>query len=503
MSSSPTAKRRAGVLLHLTSLPGGESFWTKEQAQDADEFGTLGKQAFKFIDFMADAGLEVWQMLPVVPTDLSPYQALSVHAGHPDLISLDDLLERGWISPEDIASDDKSLHGLKAVRAKCAASFYRFLENPEGQQLKETFNAFCIEQEYWLKDFSLYSAIRASCGNSSWIDWPAELRRRDQAALDAINGKLKNEIGIFDFEQFAFFTQWQALRKYAADKNILLFGDMPIFVGHDSADVWAQQQYFQLNDEGHRLKVAGVPPDGFSETGQHWGNPHYAWEVMEADGFQWWLARIRTQLNLFDWIRIDHFCGFEAYWSIPGDTKDARTGEWVKAPGHALLSAFSEAYPELPLVAENLGLITEEVEQLRHKFHIPGMAVLQFAFDANPGNPYLPHNHHPSDIVYTGTHDNDTTVGWYQQADEKTRNQLNDYCFNSPEEMPWLLIKLALGSVGAVCIVPMQDFLGLDSEHRMNTPGTTEKNWKWKFSWEQVPQDLPQKIKGLVTIYNR
>jgi len=497
------SERCAGVLLHISSLPNGESFWNEPAARSGEGSGTLGKQAFKFVDFLNQSGFKIWQMLPVVPTDLSPYQALSIHAGNPDLISLDDLLERGWISDEDIKCEEKSPEGLKAARAKGAITFYKFLNDPEQEALKIRFKQFRNDQSHWLADFSTFMALRKKFENSSWVDWPPELLRREQGTLDAIKEELKNEIAVFDFEQFAFFTQWQALREYAAGKKITFFGDMPIFVGHDSADVWAQQHYFQLNDKGHALNVAGVPPDDFSEDGQYWGNPHYAWDVMEQDGFQWWLARLRTQLNLFDWIRIDHFRGLESYWSIPGDSKDACNGKWIKAPGHALLSRCSDAYPELPLVAENLGLITDDVEKLRHAFHIPGMAVLQFAFGDKPNNPYLPHNLNRSDFVYTGTHDNNTTVGWFQEADDDVRNQIIDYCFNSNEDMPWLFNKLALSSVGKVCIIPMQDLLGLNGEHRMNTPGTVDKNWQWKFSWDQLPSNLAQEIKITLEKYNR
>jgi 4-alpha-glucanotransferase len=496
-------ERSAGVLLHISSLPREESLWGEHlQTHTSKGLGTLGKQAFKFIDFMADAGLRVWQMLPVVPTELSPYQALSVHAGNPDLISVNDLIERGWVAIEDVANND-SPQSLKNVRAICANYFYQYIDRPENSTLKEDFNAFCEKQSYWLNDFSTYSALRDKFNNASWIEWPVELRLHNKNALEEIRKDLTKEIAVFDFEQFVFFTQWQALRNYAAAKSIFLLGDMPIFVGHDSADVWAQQQYFQLDENGHPLCVAGVPPDGFSETGQYWGNPHYAWDVMEGDGFQWWLARLRTQLNFFDWIRIDHFRAFESFWSIPANARDAREGKWVKAPGQALLRVFSETYPELPLVAENLGLITDEVEHLRHEFFIPGMAVLQFAFDGQPDNFYLPHNQKHSDFVYTGTHDNDTTIGWYQTAAPEVHHQITDYCFNSSERMPWLFIQLALSSVANVCIIPMQDFLELDSEHRMNTPGTSENNWIWSFSWDQLPSDLTKKIKDNVKKYNR
>lgn len=498
---SPLFQRRtAGVLLHPTSLPCSESCWGKNSE---NAFGTLGKDAYYFIDLIAQAGLTIWQMLPTGPTqaDMSPYQSISAHAGNPNLISLDWLLEKGWIKTEDVQLvGEKS---LSDAHQQCALSFFKYLESNNSSAVREEFQTFCSQQQYWLDDFALFCALRSEFNGVSWVAWPKELRTRDQAALKKSREQLKAKIDFVLFEQFAFFTQWQALKNYANQKGIFLFGDMPIFVGHDSADVWAQQHYFQLDGEGNPLTVAGVPPDYFSETGQHWGNPHYAWSAMEADGFQWWLARLRTQLQLFDLIRIDHFRGFEAYWEIPGDSHDARTGKWVKAPGEAFLRACFEAYPSLPLVAENLGVITDEVEALRNQFELPGMLVLQFAFDGNTDNPHLPHNHSRSDVIYTGTHDNDTTLGWYESLNEENRQQLRQYCFNSTDEVPWLLIEAALASVGRMAIIPMQDFLELDGGHRMNMPGTTDKNWVWTFSWDQVEPTLADRIRQLLRAYHR
>ena len=493
-------KRTAGVLLHPTSLPCSETCWGNEVEK---AFGTLGKDAYYFVDLIAKAGLTIWQMLPTGPTqaDMSPYQSISAHAGNPDLISLDWLVEKGWIRAGDLQLVKET--SLVQARHKSAQSFYQFMDSPEGEETRQKFQIFCTQQQYWLDDFSLFSALRNKFDDASWISWPAELRQRDQAALKKIRTQLKTQIEAIFFEQFAFFSQWLALKDYANQKGISLFGDMPIFVGHDSADVWAQQHYFQLDEAGNPLTVAGVPPDYFSETGQHWGNPHYAWEVMEADGFQWWLSRLETQLQLFDLIRIDHFRGFEAYWEIPGNSQDARLGQWVKAPGEAFLNACFAKFPGLPLVAENLGVITDEVEELRNQFKLPGMLVLQFAFDGNTTNPHLPHNHTRSDVIYTGTHDNDTTLGWYESLVESNRQQLKEYCFNSTIEMPWLLIEAALASVGRMAIIPMQDFLELDGRHRMNMPGTTDKNWVWTFSWDQVEPTLADRIRQLITAYQR
>lgn len=497
---SPFFQRRtAGVLLHPTSLPCSESYWGDNRK---NRFGTLGKDAYYFIDLLAKSGLTIWQMLPTGPTqaDMSPYQSISAHAGNPELISLDWLLERGWIKAGDLLANRES---AALVRQTGALSFYAFIDTNEGSQTRQDFQNFCSQQKYWLDDFSLFCAIRKHYEGASWSSWPIELRQRHQKTIDEIRIELKDDIDVVLFEQFAFFTQWLSLKNYANQKGIYLFGDMPIFVGHDSADVWSQQHYFQLDGEGNPLTVAGVPPDYFSETGQHWGNPHYAWQAMAKDGFQWWLARLRTQLQLFDLIRIDHFRGFEAYWEIPGNSHDARLGKWVKAPGEAFLTACFNAYPGLPLVAENLGVITEEVEALRNQFDLPGMLVLQFAFDGNTNNPHLPHNHTRSDVIYTGTHDNDTTLGWWESINDENRKRVQEYCFHSDEEMPWLLIESALASVGRMAIIPMQDFLELDGRHRMNMPGTTDKNWVWTFSWDQVEPALADRIRQLLAIYHR
>lgn len=501
--------RSAGVLLHPTSLPCSESCWHDQDSvrstSNSVVIGTLGKDAYHFVDFIAASGLKIWQMLPMGPTppDRSPYQSISAHAGNPDVISMDWLVEQGWVNPEHIQLAEKTLTGLARARAVCAKYFHARLQREEGAELREKFEAFYAQQAYWLEDFVMFCALREHYQQVSWVNWPQELRDHDPGALKKIKKILQNSINVFLFEQFAFFSQWLALREYAQQRDIYFFGDMPIFVGHDSADVWSQQHYFQLDEHCNPRTVAGVPPDYFSETGQHWGNPHYNWDAMQADGFQWWLARLRTQLQLFDLIRIDHFRGFEAYWSIPGSSHDARLGEWVKAPGAEFLRACFEAYPNLPLVAENLGLITEEVEALREQFNLPGMLVLQFAFDGNTNNPHLPHNHRLSEVIYTGTHDNDTTVGWYENLPEHNREQLRHYCFNSTDEIPWLLIKAAFASVGRMAIVPMQDFLELNGRHRMNMPGTMDNNWAWTFAWDQVDPELAAKIRQLLASYHR
>lgn len=496
--------RRAGVLLHPTSLPNQTSF--SRERPVAQLHGTLGRDAYVFVDFLAESGISVWQMLPTGPThaDLSPYQSVSAHAGNPDLISIDWFIDQQWVAPAEewyqAVADKES---LQQIRIDCANQFYELVSQERGAELRHKLGHFCEDNQYWLDDYVLFMALRKHYGNRSWSEWPEALKKRSPEALQELREFLALDISLYLFEQFAYFEQWNQLRRYAFEKNIVLFGDMPIFVAHDSADVWAAQEFFNLDEQGNALTVAGVPPDYFSETGQHWGNPHYNWEAMEASGFSWWLARFRTQLKQFDLIRIDHFRGFEAFWSIPGDSQDARSGQWVKAPGEAFLKACFAAYPSLPLVAENLGLITPEVEALRHQFNLPGMLVLQFAFDGNRKNPHLPHNHRQSDVIYTGTHDNDTSLGWYQALSDEHKAITQEYLFSSRESIPWLLIDAALASVSPMAIIPLQDILELDGAHRMNVPGTTGTNWTWQFSWLQFPQELSHRLKTHLTRYDR
>lgn len=477
-------ERRAGVLLHPTSLPAAASGCG----------GDLGAAAYQFLEFLAGAGFSIWQMLPIGPTheDRSPYQLLSVHAGNSDLICLQWLAARGWLAqPAPGETRAKTLR-------RAARAFHEGLgRDPE---LARAYAEFCRGHGGWLEDFALFIALREMRGGEPWWEWPPPLRRRDPQALAQADPE---RVAAVRFEQFVFFEQWQALRAAARQRGIHLFGDMPIFVSHDSADVWAHQDLFHLDENGLPLTVAGVPPDYFSETGQRWGNPHYRWPQMQARHFDWWLQRLATQLRYFDLIRIDHFRGFEAYWEIPADAATAIEGRWVEAPGAALLEAFFRYDAQLPLVAENLGVITEAVEALRLRFRLPGMLILQFAFDGSARNPYLPHHHDPLEVVYTGTHDNDTTLGWYNALDEATRARVDAYLGHSREAMPWPLVRAALASVARLAILPMQDLLGLDSSARMNVPGTSAGNWRWQFEWAQLAPDLGPRLRQLLALYGR
>lgn len=489
----PFTRRRAGILLHPTSLPGP---WGS---------GDMGPEARNFIDFLAACGQTIWQMLPLGPTHhhRSPYQCLSVHAGDPQLISPDDLIARGWLSEEDAQCGDDEPHAPFDYRLRLLEqAFQGFIRRGDAAG-HERLAQFRAEHHDWLPDFALYQALRKEHQGRDWSQWPAPLRDREAAALEEARRRLHGFIEQTCFEQFVFFTQWQALKAYANERGILMFGDLPIFVAYDSADVWAERQYFELDDAGRPRVVAGVPPDYFSETGQRWGNPHYRWEAMAGDGFQWWKRRIAMQLRLFDMIRIDHFRGFQAYWEIPAEEETAMNGRWVEAPGEALFEALRDHYGVLPFVAEDLGIITPEVTTLRERFHLPGMRILQFAFDGNRDNPYLPHNHEHNAVVYTGTHDNDTTLGWYESVDDATRRLVNDYVGSTEEAMPWPMVRLALASVARTAVIPMQDVLGLGGGHRMNTPGTTEENWLWRFQWAQLPEGAAERLRHLTQLYGR
>lgn len=484
-------RRRAGLLLHITSLPGGL------------HNGDLGSSAYRFVDFLVSAGITVWQTLPINPThgDGSPYQCLSAHAGNPLLIDLDDLAGRGWCDATLLRADGSC--PLAQRKHILSAAFEGF--DRSGGLSHPDFLAFRSRHETWLPDFALYMALRGEHQGLSWQDWPLPLRTRDLSALASTRERLTGAIAQIEFEQFIFFEQWHRLRRYANDRGVLLFGDVPIFVAGDSADVWAQQEEFDLLPDGQPRVVAGVPPDYFSETGQRWGNPHYRWDVMAANGFRWWLARFRTQLDLFDWVRIDHFRGFEAYWEIPASSSTAQGGHWVKAPGEALLKALFADRPggRLPLIAEDLGIITQEVDALRNQFGIPGMLILQFAFDGGATNPYLPHNHDPNSVVYTGTHDNDTTLSWFEDLSGDQKAHVYRYLGSPASVMPDVLNQAALASVARLAILPMQDVLALGKGHRMNTPGTTEGNWHWRFQWDQLSDQKTQQLASWVRLYGR
>lgn len=489
-------RRRAGILLHITSLPG--SFGN----------GDLGQEAYRFVDFLASCGVSVWQTLPINPThtDGSPYQCLSAHAGNPLMIDLKWLSDRGWLSVLPASAGETS---ALAYRIRCLKQAFEAFQKGPQNEYRIAHDEFVDTHDWWLSDYALFIALREEFGNEAWQEWPVAIRDREPAALEAARWRLANRIAQVKFEQFVFFEQWTALRRYAKQRGVMLFGDMPIFVAGDSADVWACREFFDLTDHGYARVVAGVPPDYFSATGQRWGNPHYNWEHMKATGFRWWLERFRSQLALYDWVRIDHFRGFEAYWEIPAESETAIHGRWVKAPGEALLETVFATLDGagLPLVAENLGIITPEVEALRARFDIPGMLILQFAFDGGDDNPYLPENHTENNVVYTGTHDNDTTLSWYENLPETQQHRICEYllshCGGQDVQMPQSLVQCALASVARLAVIPMQDILELGQGNRMNTPGTISGNWQWRFSWDQLTEHKTTRLAEWIRVHGR
>jgi 4-alpha-glucanotransferase len=484
-------KRRAGVLLHITSLPG-----TEKQ-------GDLGQDAYHFVNFLHDSGVSVWQTLPLgMPhAEGSPYQCLSAHAGDPALIDIDGLMKLGWLPSSEQCGECQE---IPAFKQSClvAKAYKGFLERAE-QQDKDDFARFCQEKAFWLDDFALFIALRNVFNQQCWNQWPEPFKARDTNALKEARHRLAVGIETIKFEQYVFFRQWMALKAYANERGVLLFGDIPIFVSYDSSDVWANREVFKLDESGEMLVVAGVPPDYFSATGQRWGNPHYDWNYLKKTWFNWWIERMQTQLEQFDILRIDHFRGLEAAWEIPADQPTAQIGQWVKAPGKALLKAIKAKLGSIFLVAEDLGIITDEVEALRDEFELPGMKILQFAFGSGPDNPYLPDNYVKNCVVYTGTHDNDTTLGWLFSISDYERNYIYDYLGNPSISLHCALIQAALGSVANLAVIPMQDILELGSEARMNTPGTTVGNWKWRFQWDQLSQDQATRFAHLISLFNR
>ncbi|RMH52149.1 MAG: 4-alpha-glucanotransferase [Zetaproteobacteria bacterium] len=483
--------RRGGLLLHITSLPGPLPN------------GVLGAEAIELLHRMRDAGCRLWQFLPLGPTHGhgSPYESRSTFAGNPELIDLRDCAACGLL-------DEALLAEVIAGRATMAqarrAMVARFREHWTEQ---EEWRRFLADNRAWLEDYALFSTIRRLHNEAPWWRWPQPLRDHDPAALAEIAHRHEEALLQVQMEQFLFDRQWRALKEEAAACGVALLGDLPIYVAHDSADVWGRRQLFTVNDEGLCDEVAGVPPDYFSENGQRWGNPLYRWERMAEEGFDWWVARVRHQLARVDLLRIDHFRGLEAYWAIPGDRRDGRVGAWRKAPGAQLLQTLDEKLGSLPLIAEDLGLITEEVHALRRRFGLPGMKILQFAFGGGADNPYLPHHHSRDMAVYTGTHDNDTTVGWWQSAPPEVRAHVRDY-LGLPDAcdaaaINHALMRQALASVADLAILPMQDLLGLDGTARLNTPGTVEGNWRWRLRRAQMEQAPWEELAAWNRLYDR
>lgn len=494
--------RKSGLLLHPTSLTGNYGI------------GTLGKAAYDWVDLLAGTQQRLWQILPLGPTGFgdSPYQCYSAFAGNPLLIDLELLCDQGWLKPEELSADitfgaeDARKIDYDKVRAHkfplLKLALKRFREDSEAV---EAFDAFCEENREWLDDYTLFMAMHDQHPGKSWLEWPKEIRLRRKQALTMLRLKLKQPVALHKFMQYLFFNQWMKLKTYANERNIQIIGDIPIYVSGDSADVWTHPHYFVLDEERRPTHVAGVPPDYFSATGQRWGNPLFDWENLEAKGFDWWIERIRASLGLYDITRIDHFRGFEAYWAIPSSEETAVLGEWLSGPEHALFKAIEKALGHLPLIAEDLGIITPEVEKLRDDFGLPGMKILEFAFGGDSGNVYLPHHYAKNCVVYTGTHDNDTLAGWIKSLDSNANELLHAKAYLGADDLSlqWAFIRAALASAADTAIIPFQDVLGLDSRSRMNTPGLAEGNWKWRYTHEDIDPKALQRLASMTELYGR
>jgi len=494
----PLEGRSCGVLLHPTSLPGRHGV------------GDLGTEAYRFIEFLERAGQNLWQILPLGPAGPgnSPYDSRSAFAGNPLLISETWLVDRGLLDAEDLddpgPSRDRADYDVAWERKAplLRRAFARFCRVRAGE-LAQRFEHFQRHEAGWLDDFALFEALHDTHGPGSWIGWEPDLVRRDPAALRDAREQLCEEIRYHTFVQFVFDEQWRELRRYANDRGIRIVGDVPIYVSFDSADVWANQEIFQLDEAGQPTLVAGVPPDYFSVSGQLWGNPVYRWEVLEAREFSWWIDRFRRTLALTDLARVDHFRGFQAGWHVPAGELTAINGWWLEGPGATIFERMASVLGMLPIIAEDLGIITDEVTALRQRLGLPGMNVLQFAFGSGSDNKYLPHNFESNAVVYTGTHDNDTTAGWLKKLDEPTLAHVREYLGRSDDHLIWALIRLAYRSVARTVIVPAQDLLELDSEARMNTPGTVEGNWAWRALPGAFTAELAEKLAALARLYGR
>jgi 4-alpha-glucanotransferase len=494
-----TTSRSCGVLLHPTSLPGPQGS------------GDLGEGAYQFIDWLASAGQRLWQVLPLGPTGAgsSPYMSPSAFAGHPLLVDLADLHQRGWLTAAEIEMgapsttdrvDYAAVTPWRMQRLALAADRFASSADPA---VRSQYRRFCDEQAGWLEDYALYTALAAAQPAHSWSAWPDGLAAREPRALARARSRLAVQVDACRFVQWCFFRQWQALREHAHARGIRMFGDTPIFVAYDSADVWAHPGLFELDDSGQPVAVAGVPPDYFSATGQRWGNPLYRWEAHAVTGFDWWRRRVRHALDNFDLLRIDHFRGFAAFWCIPVHEETAIHGEWVPGPGEALFHSLTSSLGPLPIVAEDLGTITSDVEHLRRSFAFPGMRVLQFAWGGDIGDPNLPHNHSRDAVVYTGTHDNDTTIGWWAGLDEATRRHVCEYLGTEGHEIHWDLIQAACASEADLAILPMQDVLGLDGGHRMNTPGQAAGCWEWRVDRSGLSDGPAERLAALCHLHRR
>ena len=494
--------RASGVLLHPTSLPGQHGS------------GDLGREAYHFVDWLVAAGQRLWQVLPLtgIGSGNSPYMSSSAFAGNPLLVDLVELQREGWLDEADLAPAE----GLQAARVNFAAvvpyrmqrltkAARRFAADGSAAH-RADFERFRAEQASWLGDYALFMALGerpAPQGERDWPSWEPALARHDRQALAEAREQHAGRVAFWEFCQWRFFRQWAALRAYANGKGVRIVGDAPIFIAHSSAEVWANPDLFELDAQGRPTAVAGVPPDFFSATGQRWGNPLYRWSEHAKDGYAWWVERVRRTFELVDIVRIDHFRAFAGYWEIPADEPTAMHGRWVPGPGAALFEAIAKALGPLPIIAEDLGVITPDVHDLRQRFAFPGMCVLQFAFNSDAANRYLPHHHEPGSVVYAGTHDNNTSAGWWAEAAESERHFARGYLATDGHDMPWALIRSAMASVADTCVHPMQDVLGLPGTCRMNHPGQPSGWWEWRLQWNQVQPWHAERLLEFGRLYGR
>lgn len=496
--------RGAGVLLHPTSFPGDFAI------------GTFGNEARTFIDFLFEADFHYWQVCPLGPTGYgdSPYQCFSAFAGNPYLIDLPELIEVGLLRPEDVdplrqlPQDRTDYGGIYNLKWPILRLAYDRFHQSDSVALYGDFSSFKNEKAEWLEPFVYYQALKKEFGGKPWYEWPNDCNTYARfRELGCRTDAIEEEAEAQRFYQYLFFGQWKNLRRYAAEREVQIIGDIPIFVSRDSADAWSHPEIFQFDSSGLKPRnVAGVPPDYFSEDGQYWGNPLFDWDYLEKNGYNWWKNRLAANFDLYDIVRIDHFRGFEAYWSIPFGSKTAKNGKWVKGPGLPFFLEIQKAFPEAKIIAEDLGTLTPEVFELLQATALPGMAVLQFAFGGPSDNFYLPHNLTKNSVIYAGTHDNDTTLGWFESIDDKTRDHVRNYLRISGKEIPWDFLRTAYASVCQLAIVTLQDLMNLDSSARFNTPGVPEGNWQWRYAGDQLEKlrnESSEYLREIAALYGR
>lgn len=498
--SKKGSKRQSGILLPISSIPSKYGI------------GGFSREAYDFVDFLEAAGQKLWQILPLGPTSYgdSPYQSFSTFAGNPYYIDLEALIQAGYLTEKECEAVDYGSNPSYVDYEKIWLTRFKLLRKAYGKAGKagllqeQSYLDFVAENENWLPDYALYMAVKSHFDYVCWVEWDEDIRLRKPAALKKYREKLAEEIGFYQFQQYLFTTQWRALKAYANEKGIRIVGDIPIYVAFDSADTWANPELFQLDENNMPVGVAGCPPDSFSITGQLWGNPLYRWEYHKETGYAWWISRIAYCYRLYDVVRIDHFRGFESYWFVPYGDETAENGHWVKGPGYDLFRALKEALGDMDVIAEDLGFLTKEVIALVKKTGYPGMKILQFGFGDGSDNAYLPHNYTRNCIVYTGTHDNETILGWYKGLKAGVRRSVKKYLdIRGNGDIPWYFIRAAFASVADTAVIPMQDYLGLDNAGRINIPSTLGGNWEWRMLPEAATPQLAERIRELAAIYGR